>query len=164
MRISRARPAPSMCGRMACGPFSSGIPTATGSNSTIRHSRDQQKKAAASAPAFACLPMRGEPLRHTAPLLVEFVFDLELPALERSDQQIVVSQMRLFSLDFAFQLLVTPFQCGDVAFSRHDNSPAFERPDRHKKFATCRPPCGSVENRMQIPHLSATHLTIGTSI
>jgi hypothetical protein len=52
----------------------------------------------------------------------EFVLDFEFLALERRDEQVVLAEMCLLRLDFAVELLVTPLKCGDMAFSRHDNS------------------------------------------
>src|SRR5438309_1425265 len=90
--------------------------------------REPKKKAGADATALLRpLDIAVERLRRvTAQLLGEFVFDLELPSLERSDQQVVVAQMSHLHLDLAIKFLMPPLKRGDVAFSRHDNSfPAF---------------------------------------
>lgn len=93
-----------------------------------------------------------------APLLLhEFVLDLELAALEGGDQQVVLAQMRHLGFDLALEFLVTPFQRGDMAFSRHDNSfQLSERRHRPKNRTACRPLATDMQNRMQIRRASAT--------
>ena len=71
--------------------------------------------------------------------LEKFVLHFEFLALECCDHQIVGEPILAFRLDHPIQLLMAPFQRGDVAFSRHSNS--FQRVGRgyrHKYFILCR--------------------------
>jgi hypothetical protein len=82
------------------------------------------KKAAATAVAFQSATMSFGPLSCSAVACHsgEFVLKLQFLALHRRDGEIVPLGALHEALDLPIQFLMPPFQRGNVAFSRHDNS------------------------------------------
>ena len=80
-----------VCPRRPCARCSCQAPTATGSRSTIRPGRGQQKRPRRSAAGPSILEDIGSALGGVSlAQLGEFVLDLELLALQRGDQHVVV--------------------------------------------------------------------------
>src|SRR5437868_1135386 len=101
---------------MACARSSSRIRTATGSKSTPAI-QPETKTAREARAEFICMHRSLCCLQ-----LAQLVFDFELFALEGSNREVIMAQMRHFVLDLPLQFPVPTLQRGDVAFSRHDNS------------------------------------------